>query len=418
MCIPLSRCVLLVAALLALVSCASEPERPPAIGEAYVGPAMLNLRKELAQGASVTAAVYHGERLEILQRRRRFAKVRTAKGAEGWTDGRMLLSPVQMGSLRQLAERSAQLTSHGRATVPDPLNIHTEPNRQSPSFSQIPAGGSVEVIGSRVEPRVPYQPTRLVPEPAATPKARPRVRRRAEGEFEPPPMPAAPPPPPNWLEWPRPAASSRGQAAKTSVPAVPKDDWSLVRTPDGKAGWVLTRLLIMAIPDEVAQYAEGHRITSYFSIGKVADRGETKHHWLWTTLSTGLQPHQFDGLRIFVWSKRRHQYETAYVERNIRGYYPVEVHPVEELNGKAEPAMPRVSVLVQEKGGRFVRRTYAFHGYRVRLVAKAPWHGPQEETVSELQLAEQPPPAPPPRDSLVGRLRQTISRWSRVLRGS
>ena len=39
------------------------------------------------------------------------------------------------------------------------------------------------------------------------------------------------------------------------------DDWNLVRTLDGKVGWVLTRPLSMAIPDEVAQYAEGHRIT-------------------------------------------------------------------------------------------------------------------------------------------------------------
>ena len=42
------------------------------------------------------------------------------------------------------------------------------------------------------------------------------------------------------------------------------EDWNLVRTKDGKAGWVLSRMLVMAIPDEVAQYSEGARITSLF----------------------------------------------------------------------------------------------------------------------------------------------------------
>ena len=65
------------------------------------------------------------------------------------------------------------------------------------------------------------------------------------------------------------------------------DDWSLVRTPDGKAGWVLTRPLSMAIPDEVAQYAEGHRITSYFALGQVHDDDVVKNNWLWTTITKG-----------------------------------------------------------------------------------------------------------------------------------
>ena len=33
------------------------------------------------------------------------------------------------------------------------------------------------------------------------------------------------------------------------------EDWNLIRTKDGKAGWVLSRMLVMAIPDEVAQYS-------------------------------------------------------------------------------------------------------------------------------------------------------------------
>ena len=79
----------------------------------------------------------------------------------------------------------------------------------------------------------------------------------------------------------------------------------------------------MSIPDEVAQYAEGHRITSYFAMADIQDEGQTKHHWLWTTMVSGGVPYEFDGFRFFVWSLRHHRYETAYIERKVVGYYPV-----------------------------------------------------------------------------------------------
>ena len=120
------------------------------------------------------------------------------------------------------------------------------------------------------------------------------------------------------------------KAPERPAPPMPRDDWSLIRAPDGKAGWVLTRALIMAIPDEVAQYAEGHRITSYFSLGEVRDGEQIKHNWLWTTLSSRLQPYQFDSFRVFSWSLRRHRYETTYIERRLTGYLPAEARRVEE----------------------------------------------------------------------------------------
>ena len=66
-------------------------------------------------------------------------------------------------------------------------------------------------------------------------------------------------------------------ADEPGTPPTPTDDWSLVRTADGQTGWTLTRRLNMAIPDEVAQYAEGRRIVSYFSLGTVRDGDQKKH---------------------------------------------------------------------------------------------------------------------------------------------
>ncbi|MGH9673569.1 MAG: SH3 domain-containing protein, partial [Bryobacteraceae bacterium] len=152
-----------VALALLLAACSPAPRKIPAIGEAYVGPAALNLRKDLAVRAPVTATARHGERLEILAWRRRFAKVRSPAGVEGWTDGRQLLTTRQMARLRDLTARSRELPTHGRATVNDPLNVHTEPNRQAPSFFQIPENGSVEVIRHALAPRVAFEPPRPAP---------------------------------------------------------------------------------------------------------------------------------------------------------------------------------------------------------------------------------------------------------------
>ena len=45
------------------------------------------------------------------------------------------------------------------------------------------------------------------------------------------------------------------------------EDWTLLRTKGGDIGWALTRNLLISIPDDVGQYAEGRRITSDFDLG-------------------------------------------------------------------------------------------------------------------------------------------------------
>ena len=121
----------------------------PVIGVAFVGPVSLNLRQDMAAKSPGVTEVKHGERLDIVDVRRRLVRVRTANGAEGWVDANLLLSAQQMDELRTLAESSQKLPSQGAATVFEALNMHTEPNRPSPSFHQIPEGGSVEVLAHR-----------------------------------------------------------------------------------------------------------------------------------------------------------------------------------------------------------------------------------------------------------------------------
>ena len=129
-----------------------------------------------------------------------------------------------------------------------------------------------------------------------------------------------------------------------------------MRRPADKSGWVLTRRLRMAIPDDVAQYAEGHRIVSYFSLGKVQDGDQPKDIWLWTTVGDGARPYDFDSFRVFVWSVRRHRYETEYIERESDWLFARwSCEPVHVLRRQGEEVRPeqdlaRILGLRTEKG--------------------------------------------------------------------
>ena len=183
-------------------------------------------------------------------------------------------------------------------------------------------------------------------------------------------MPATPRPPADWLQLS--TATVAAAAAPSPEPKlIPMDDWSLVRNAAGQSGWVLTRRLVMAIPDEVAQYAEGRRIASYFQIGETRDGKVMKPSWLWTTVEQGLTPHDFDSFRVFVWSLRRHRYETARIERNLKGFFPV-------LAGPAG-----FSIFVEKKDGLRYRRNFSFAANTVRFSSEERVGTPPAQTAAE-----------------------------------
>ena len=397
-----------------LVSCSDKPRPVPALAEAYVGPSTLNLRRELALKSAISATVKHGDKLSIVEYRHRLVKVRTEQGAEGWTDMRQLLTPEQMAALRDMARNASRSQSQGQATVFESLNMHTEPSRTSPSFGVIPENGKVDVIGHKLTPRVQHDEVSMPPpvNPAPIPK-KPKPK-ATQTRIGPPPRPPAPKLPENWVALsapkPEPPVVTEGAPAPAAPPApappaeVPMDDWNLVRTPDGKVGWVLTRPLSMAIPDEVAQYAEGHRITSYFPLGQVHDDDSVKNNWLWTTITKGGQPYEFDSFRVFVWSLRHHRYETAYIERNVVGHYPVQV-----INAGA---LPSFSGVVEGVDGHLYRKTYSFDSYRIHMVARE-LYDPAAKPDAPKLASNGSPEQPSARVSWYAKLKDRVHRFLR-----
>jgi hypothetical protein len=400
------RASLLLSAVL-LAGCQSEPARAPAIGEAYAGPATLALRQDINPRSPEVVTVRHGDRLEIVQRRRRFLKVRNAAGREGWTEERFLLSPQEIARLKSFSESVKSLPSQGAATTYDTVGVHSEPSRMSPSFLTIKEGEKFDVIAREVAPRRALQrPPLIKPRVKLTAKKLP-VKRKANA-LPPPPAPPPPKVPEDWVELS--GAPSGSDAPKPAVPTEPEpvDDWTLVRTASGESGWVLSRRVSMSIPDEVAQYAEGRRITSYFRLGEVHDKDVVKPIWLWTTVEQSLQPYDFDSFRIFVWSLRRHRYETSFIQRRVRGYFPV----LAKDGG--------FSVCLEKDDGTRYRRSYAFAGYQVRATGDTACDGRKPESAPESQpqrfapaQPEAPTQAPAPSlyTRVKDRLRTMYPRW-------
>ena len=179
--------------------------------------------------------VKHGDRLEILQTRRRFIRVRTPSGAEGWTDERQLLAAGDMDSLRELTAHAAKLPSQGVAATYAPLNIHTQPILSSPSFLQLKENEKFYVLQSIVLPRSDAPRKSLMPPVPKRPKGPPRKEAKRAPAVPPPPMPKPPSPPADWLELSKTMPKPSNSRPKSSRPA-PMAGASSARPPGNPAG--------------------------------------------------------------------------------------------------------------------------------------------------------------------------------------
>lgn len=393
-----------------LSGCASGPPPARRIGEAFVGPAQLKIRSDIPIQSSAVTTVKHGDRLEILQTRRKFLRVRAPDGKEGWTDERSLLASADMKALHDLAQRSAKLPNQGVATTYQPLNIHTQPAMSSPSFVQLKENDKIEVLQSTQLPRTDAPRTPLIPPAPKKTKAPPKEKK---GRVPLPPMPKPPGPPVDWVELSRHADEAEAEAVATEPAPVKTDGWSLVRTPAGQVGWVLTRLVSMAIPDEVAQYAEGHRIVSYFALGEMSDGDQKKKIWLWTTTTDSHAPWDFDSFRVFIWSLKRHRYETSYIERKVKAYSPVLVREVDYGGKGLAGRYPGFSICMDKKDGTRVRRLFALIGQTIRQSGEQacePAPSVTVQTPAPLPTAETPVPTQAPKEGFFQRLRKRFKK--------
>ena len=374
-------------AALASVACGPTGEHEPSFGDAWVAPATLQVRKELTVHSPVSMVLKHGDHVDLLARRRRFLKIRSDNGTEGWTDSRLLFSADAREKFDDLQERASAAPSLGRATVLDTVTVHTAPYRQAPALFLIPPKQSLEIIAHQRVERAIWDPPPLLEELTLRPK---KSKKQKDPPKIPPPPPGPPPAvPDDWLLISGyPQDRLPGEKPNDPPPSPPVlDDWALVRLPGGHAGWVLDRMLYLSIPDEVIQYAERARIVAYYDLGSVRDGNQEKTVWLWASQSASARKLEFDSLRIFTWSVRRHRYETSWIEHGVQGVGPVAL----TREGAAITGFRTYAV---EKDGRVMRRDYTLLNNRARITARiaeqppAPWFvAPGRANQSQAEVA-------------------------------
>jgi len=209
--------------------------------------------------------------------------------------------------------------------VRDDVYLHALPGRETEHFYLLAANAKVQLLARASVPKVP---------PPAVPVSKnpPPKPLQATGGSNPPALPLKPAA--------KPAVTA---SADDDLPTVQMEDWWLVRDAQGRAGWLLAGRVDVDVPDEVAAYAEGQRMVGAYILTKVSDdEATTPDHQVpeyVTVLSppkAGL-PFDFDQVRVFTWSLKRHRYETAFRLHPIQGFLPVKVGSVALPKGGTAP---------------------------------------------------------------------------------
>ena len=95
----------------------------------YVSAPQVALRDQVAAVYTKVGLVKNGDRVEVLDRQRRFVKVRTASGMEGWMEQRYLVSQRTHDLLERLAEEHRNDPVQATGTTRNDTNMHLEPAR-------------------------------------------------------------------------------------------------------------------------------------------------------------------------------------------------------------------------------------------------------------------------------------------------
>ena len=313
----------LLTACLALgtASCLREPGSAVV---AYVRNPETTLWNQLGPSSSPAKSLPSGERVEILRRRPRWVQVRTADGQTGWAHAEALASLEVFQQFQRLAGEIASLPSQGAAIARRPANLHLEPSRHSETFDRLAEGEEVDVVAHRVSERTPNS--------------------SAQKKFSP-----------------AKADSRTGESARVEIGE--SDDWLLVRGVGQQAGWVLESSLDMNVPMEIAQYNEGLRIRAWFVLYTEQDKSGEHPWYLWATIRPrrGL-PFDYDEIRVFVWNPRNSRYETSYRERNLIGFYPIQVGTRQTPSGPS----PTFSLQLEDETGERFQKNYSMAGRLVR----------------------------------------------------
>jgi len=304
---------------------------------AYVSAPQASLRDQVAAVFNRVGNVKNGERLEVLEREKRFARVRTASGIEGWIEQRYLVDQKTYDGLQKLTQENQNALVQAPGILRNDTNLHITPGRETEHLYQLTAGAKVSILKRDTAEK----------STAGSAQAKPSVPAKTG------------------------AKSRAGNAPPGPAPvAAPLEDWLLVRDAQGRAGWVLARMVDVDVPLDIAQYAEGQRFVAFFPLNEVQDNDKgtqkkiVQYLCVLTEAHDGL-PYDFDQVRVFTWNVKKHRYETAYREHKLDGVLPV---TVTHEDFDKEGTLPVFILRVKDDSGNVSERKYKLNTPIVRRV--------------------------------------------------
>ena len=293
---------------------------------AYVSASQAVLRDQVAAVYNRVGTVKNGDRVEVLDREKRFARVRAASGSEGWIEQRYLVDQKTFDAVQRLTQDNRDDPVQAPGVLRNDTNLHITPGRETDHLYQLSSGVKVAIL------------------------------KRATAEKQLAGAPAT-----------RPSAATAITKPGAEVPAGPVlEDWWLVRDDQGHVGWVLARMVDVDAPLEIAQYAEGQHFVAFFVLNEVKDGDKNVPQYLCalTEPRDGL-PSDYNQVRVFTWNVRKHRYETAYREHHLAGVLPVTV-TTEDF--EKEGMLPVFILRVSDDSGNVSERKYKLNTPIVRRV--------------------------------------------------
>jgi SH3-like domain-containing protein len=282
----------------------------------YVVAKQTYLRDRVAAVSNRVALVSNGQPLEVVEHGRRFLKTKTGKGEVGWIEDHMVIDQATYDQFAALQQQHAHDPVVATGVLRDDLYLHVKPGRDTERFYLLPENQKLQLLVRASVPK-PEPPQGLITPAHAAAKEKK-------------------------------TAVSTGQKTPAD-PAVPMEDWWLVRDSHGQVGWLLSRRLDVDVPDEIGGYSEGQKIVGAYVLTKVYDPESSLPNQLvpeYVSVTNAFKdglPYDFDQVRVFTWNVKKHRYETAYRQRNIEGYLPVMIS--ESKAGKGQP-IPQFSIIV------------------------------------------------------------------------
>jgi hypothetical protein len=308
----MKRKLLVAVPLLCLVAVLAWIFRPKheSISDAYISERSVTLWSSVAQVREQLGVLLYGDHVDVLARRNENVKVRTASGVVGWVDGRYLMEPNLWHRSAKLLEQASAIPVQARGRTKVPTNLRVEPGRDEPRLYQFSRNAPVEIVGRATADWVQVADEKESGEPAETKKE-------------------------DWF-------LIRGVATRPPGEGVVRNSAITNTTQPGDqtipiAGWVVARFVSLDLPEPVREGAESGNIRplAWFELNRVTD-GEGEHAQYLAAGARGPegQPCDFTTLRVYTWNTRKTRYETAFIDNNLCGAFPIRVS--KDSNGQPE----------------------------------------------------------------------------------